>query len=151
MKKYITLFILMVSLGVAAQGKDSKRERIKALKTAFITTELDLSSEEAAKFWPVYNDFDDKQFEIRHRKMRGLSKKIEAVDSMSEKDALSVLNQMEALDDELLQNKKKLFSNLKPILSAKKIVKLKKAEDEFQRKLLKQFKEKGPKKYVLIF
>ncbi|WP_233581748.1 sensor of ECF-type sigma factor [Flavobacterium macacae] len=146
MKKYITLFILMVSLGVAAQGKDSKRERIKALKTAFITTELDLSSEEAAKFWPVYNDFDDKQFEIRHRKMRGLSKKIEAVDSMSEKDALSVLNQMEALDDELLQNKKKLFSNLKPILSAKKIVKLKKAEDEFQRKLLKQFKEKGPKK-----
>ncbi len=78
--------------------------------------------------------------------MRGLSKKIEAVDSMSEKDALSVLNQMEALDDELLQNKKKLFSNLKPILSAKKIVKLKKAEDEFQRKLLKQFKEKGPKK-----
>ncbi|RRJ93055.1 sensor of ECF-type sigma factor [Flavobacterium macacae] len=136
----------MVSLGVAAQGKDSKRERIKALKTAFITTELDLSSEEAAKFWPVYNDFDDKQFEIRHRKMRGLSKKIEAVDSMSEKDALSVLNQMEALDDELLQNKKKLFSNLKPILSAKKIVKLKKAEDEFQRKLLKQFKEKGPKK-----
>ena len=146
MKKYITLFILMVSLGVAAQGKDSKRERIKALKTAFITTELDLSSEEAAKFWPVYNDFDDKQFEIRHRKMRGLSKKIEAVDSMSEKDALSVLNQMEALDDELLQNKKKLFSNLKPILSAKKIVKLKKAEDEFQRKLLKQFKDKGPKK-----
>lgn len=146
MKKYITLFILMVSLGVAAQGKDSKRERIKALKTAFITTELDLSSEEAAKFWPVYNDFDDKQFEIRHRKMRGLSKKIEGVDSMSEKDALSVLNQMEALDDELLQNKKKLFSNLKPILSAKKIVKLKKAEDEFQRKLLKQFKEKGPKK-----
>lgn len=146
MKKYITLFILMVSLGVAAQGKDSKRERIKALKTAFITTELDLSSEEAAKFWPVYNDFDDKQFEIRHRKMRGLSKKIEGVDSMSEKDALSVLNQMEALEDELLQNKKKLFSNLKPILSAKKIVKLKKAEDEFQRKLLKQFKEKGPKK-----
>lgn len=146
MKKYITLFILMVSLGVVAQGKDSKRERIKALKTAFITTELDLSSEEAAKFWPVYNDFDDKQFEIRHRKMRGLSKKIEAVDSMSEKDALSILNQMEALDDELLQNKKKLFSNLKPILSAKKIVKLKKAEDEFQRKLLKQFKEKGPKK-----
>ena len=146
MKTYFTLLVLMLSLGVVAQGKDEKRERIKALKTAFITTELDLSSEEAAKFWPVYNDFDDKQFEIRHQKMRGLGKKIDAVDSMSDKDALSILNQMEDLDEELLQNKKKLISSLKPIISAKKIIKLKKAEDEFQRKLLKQFKEKGPKK-----
>lgn len=146
MKTYFTLLVLMLSLAVLAQGKDEKRERIKALKTAFITTELNLSSEEAAKFWPVYNDFDDKQFEIRHQKMRGLGKKIDAVDSMSDKDALSILNQMEDLDEELLQNKKKLISSLKPIISAKKIIKLKKAEDEFQRKLLKQFKDKGPKK-----
>ena len=77
MKTYFTLLILMISLGVSAQGKDEKRERIKALKTAFITTELDLSSEESAKFWPIYNDFDEKQFEIRHQRMRALGKKIE--------------------------------------------------------------------------
>ena len=146
MKTYFTLFILMISLGVLAQGKDEKRERIKALKTAFITTELDLSSEESAKFWPIYNDFDEKQFEIRHQRMRALGKKIEGIDAMSDKEALTLLNQMEDLDEELLQNKKKLISSLKPIVSAKKIIKLKKAEDEFQRKLLKQFKDKGPRK-----
>lgn len=145
MKTYITLFILILSLGVVAQGKDEKRERIKALKTAFITTELDLSSDEAAKFWPVYNAFDEKQFEIRHQKMRALGKKIDAVDSMTDKEALAIIDQMESLDDESVQNKKKLISSLKSIISPKKIIKLKKAEDEFQRKLLKQFKEKGPR------
>jgi len=146
MKTYFTLLILMISLGVSAQGKDEKRERIKALKTAFITTELDLSSEESAKFWPIYNDFDEKQFEIRHQRMRALGKKIDGIDAMSDKDALAILNQMEDLDEELLQNKKKLISSLKPVISPKKIIKLKKAEDEFQRKLLKQFKDKGPRK-----
>jgi GTPase involved in cell partitioning and DNA repair len=146
MKTYITILILMISLGVSAQGKDEKRERIKALKTAFITTELDLSSEESAKFWPVYNDFDEKQFEIRHEKMRSLGKKMETIDAMTDKEALVILNQMEDLDEELLQNKKKLIANLKPVISPKKIIKLKKAEDEFQRKLLKQFKDKGPRK-----
>lgn len=145
MKTYITLFILMLSLSVAAQGKDEKRERIKALKTAFITTELDLTSEEAAKFWPVYNSFDEKQFEIRHQKMRTLGKKIEAVETLSDKEALAILNQMEDLDEESFQNKKKLISSLKSIISPRKIIKLKKAEDDFQRMLLKQFKEKGPR------
>lgn len=32
-------------------------EAIDALKTAFITKELELSAEEAQKFWPVYNDY----------------------------------------------------------------------------------------------
>lgn len=146
MKTYFTLFILMLTLGVSAQGKDGKRERIKALKTAFITTELDLSSDESAKFWPIYNDFDDKQFEIRHDKMRGLGKKIDAVDSMSDKEALAILDQMEDFDEQLLQNKKNLITSLRSVISPKKIIKLKKAEDEFQRKLLKQFKDKGPKK-----
>jgi hypothetical protein len=41
-----------------------KKDQIKALKVAFFTTELDLSTKEAEKFWAIYNTFDDKQFEI---------------------------------------------------------------------------------------
>lgn len=33
------------------------KERIKALKVAYITKELNLTSAEAEKFWPVYNDY----------------------------------------------------------------------------------------------
>ena len=43
-----------------------KRDQIKAMKVAFITTELDLNSAEAEKFWPVYNE----QKEASHRLMK---------------------------------------------------------------------------------
>ncbi|WDO12535.1 sensor of ECF-type sigma factor [Flavobacterium sp. WW92] len=145
MKNLFTLILLAFALSASAQGND-KREQIKALKTAFITTELSLTSDEAAKFWPVYNSFDEKQFELKHQKMRALGKKIEGIDSMSDKEALVVINQMEDYEEELFQNRRKLVSSLKSIISPVKILKLKKAEDDFNRKLLRQYKEKGPRK-----
>ncbi|MBA9072040.1 Spy/CpxP family protein refolding chaperone [Flavobacterium gossypii] len=145
MKNLFTLILLAFALSASAQGND-KREQIKALKTAFITTELSLTSDEAAKFWPVYNAFDEKQFELKHQKMRALGKKIEGIDSMSDKEALVVINQMEDYEEELFQNRRKLVSSLKSIISPVKILKLKKAEDDFNRKLLRQYKEKGPRK-----
>jgi len=145
MRNLLTVLLLVVSFTFYGQN-DEKREKIKALKTAFITTELSLSSEESAKFWPIYNAFDDKQFELRHNKMRSLANKLKSsIDTMSDKEALAILDQMEDYDQELFDSRKKLVSNLKPVLSPIKILKLKKAEDDFNRTLLKQYKGKGPK------
>jgi hypothetical protein len=36
---------------------DKKQQDIEALKVAFISRELDLTPEEAQKFWPVYNQY----------------------------------------------------------------------------------------------
>lgn len=146
MKNLLTVILFAVTFTFQAQV-DEKREKIKALKTAFITTELSLSSEESAKFWPIYNAFDDKQFELRHNKMRSLANKLKnSIDSMSDKEALIILNQMEDYDEELFQNRKKLVTSLRQIISPVKILKLKKAEDDFNRTLLKQYKGKGPKR-----
>lgn len=37
-----------------------RKDKIKSLKIAFISQKLALTSEEAEKFWPVYNKYDDK-------------------------------------------------------------------------------------------
>lgn len=140
------LFLILLVFGLTASAQDDKREQIKSLKTAFITTELSLTSDEAAKFWPVYNAFDEKQFELKHQKMRALGKKMDAMDAMTDKEALALINQMEDYENELFQNRRKLVSSLKTILSPVKILKLKKAEDDFNRKLLRQYKDKGPRK-----
>ena len=59
MKKFLllTIFAASFSLGLIAQ-QPFKGERIKALKVAFITQALNLTSEEAQKFWAVYNAYD---------------------------------------------------------------------------------------------
>jgi hypothetical protein len=49
---------------------------------------------------------------------------------------------MESLDAELYELKKKFISNLKDILPAVKIIKLKQVEDEFTRKLLQQYRSR---------
>jgi hypothetical protein len=152
MKHYKLLIVSFFLISIATFGQDGplrerfkeKKEQIKALKVAFITTELNLTSDEAAKFWPLFNAFEDKQQEIRKQKMKGFldRKDDNSIDKLSEKDAATMLSQMESTEEELYQLKKKFVANLKGILPATKILKLKKAEEEFSKKLLQQYRDK---------
>jgi Spy/CpxP family protein refolding chaperone len=148
MKKYklITLLILLISTATFAQPGSrlkEKKEQVKSLKVAFITNELDLTPEESAKFWPLYNAFEDKQNEIRKQKLKVYMHRAgNSDDKLSEKDATTLLNQMESTEEELNQLKKKFITNLKSVLPATKILKLKKAEEEFSKKLLHQYRDK---------
>ncbi|TDD94189.1 sensor of ECF-type sigma factor [Flavobacterium cellulosilyticum] len=151
MKTYKQLLIILFLLSIpviAQRHSDEKSEKIKALKISFITTELSLTSDEAARFWPVYNVFDDKQFEIRHLKMRSFKDKMsdENLSKMNDKEAASLLAEMESSEDELYQIRKKFISSIKGILPPIKIIKLKKAEIDFNRKLLQQYRDKGQNK-----
>lgn len=146
-KILLTTLLLFVSFAGFTQDEPSKKEQIKALKTAFITTELELTSAEAEKFWPIYNAFEEKQFELRHEKIRSYQNRLEKdLSTISEKEAAQMLAKIEATEDELHQLRKKFNSDIKDVLSAKKIIKLRKAEENFHRKLLKQYRGGGPER-----
>jgi len=52
------VFLFMLSHQVNAQpGGGPRDEKIEALRVAFITRQLELTSEEAKKFWPTYDQF----------------------------------------------------------------------------------------------
>lgn len=142
--KIIVLLILFVQVAFAQPGKfKEKQDQIKALKVAHITSELNLTSTEAEKFWPIYNEFDDAMHELRRGKMKSVLDKIDDdFDKISEKEATSLLNQIDVMEEQSYQLRKKLITNLKSILPAKKILLLKRAEDQFSRKLLQQYKGK---------
>jgi Spy/CpxP family protein refolding chaperone len=148
-KNILPLLLFLVSFSFYAQSDklDEKREKIKAYKVSFLTTELELTSTEAEKFWPIYNTYDDKQFELRHEKMKTYLRRLDDdnINSLSEKDAATLLAQIESTDKELYLLREKYMTNLKKVLSAKKILKLKKSEDDFNRKLLKQYRDKAAK------
>ena len=147
-KNIFPLLLFFVTFSFYAQNDNEKREKIKAYKVSFLTTELELTSSEAQKFWPIYSAYDDKQFELRHEKMKTYFLRLgdSNVNSMSEKEAATLLSQIESADKELFVLREKFMSNLKKILSAKKILKLKKSEDDFNRKLLKQYRDKAAAK-----
>ncbi|MFY8008684.1 MAG: sensor of ECF-type sigma factor [Flavobacterium sp.] len=143
----LVALVLLISFNSFGQGGrllKEKKEQIKAMKVAYITSELSLTPEEAAKFWPLYNAFEDKQHEIRAQKLKGYLDRIddESFDNVSEKEAATLLAQMESTEDELHQAKKKFIASLKGVISPLKILKLKKAEEGFNRKLLQQYRNK---------
>ena len=137
------IFLLVTSLSFS-QGFKEKREKVKALKVAYITEQLELTTDEAQKFWPIYNAFDENQSELRHEKMRAILDRFKPgnVEKLSEKDASNSLAQMEKIEEDLFNLKKKFIKDLQGVISAKKIIKLKKAEEDFNRELLKQMREK---------
>ena len=65
MKKlyFILSFICMAAMVNAQQPEpaldltEKKQQDIEALKVAFLSKELDLTPDEAQKFWPVYNQY----------------------------------------------------------------------------------------------
>ena len=62
MKQFLLIIsFLGLGLGVFAQDEQPKNDggRIEALKIAFITKKLNLSTDEAQKFWPIYNKYMD--------------------------------------------------------------------------------------------
>jgi hypothetical protein len=149
-KKLLPLLAFFISFSFFAQGESmkDKKEQIKALKVAFFTTELDFTTNEAERFWPIYKTFDDKQFELRHQKMKTYMRRMNdgSLDQITEKEANTFLAQIEDTEEELFLLRKKFMQNVKKILPAVKIVKLKKAEEDFNRKLLQQYRNKGSRK-----
>ncbi len=140
--------MFFISLSASAQNGSireklqQKKDQVKSMKIAFITNELKLTPDEAAKFWPLFNEFEDKQKVIRQSKIKNYIDRSQNAEKMSEKDAQSLLNQMEVAEEELHQLRKNFVANLKGVLPATKILQLKGAEEEFSKKLLQQYRDK---------
>lgn len=137
-KTYITLMLLIFNLFM--MNGQERGQKIRALKTAFITQELSLTVEEAEKFWPVYNVYDEERMEL-HEKTKKLLFEAENLTKLSEKEAEELLQKFDKIEDDFMKNRKKSDASLLPIIGAKKVLLLKRAEEQFKRRLLKQFRD----------
>lgn len=143
MKKLVTIFILLfTTLSSFAQSEEddrnAQRERIKALKVAYFTQELNLNEKLAEKFWPIYNAYENDRRELHEREHVDLKN----VECYNEDEANKLLEEFLTIESEEYKIKKQLFKDLKEIISAKEIIRLHKLEDEFHKKLIKEYRSK---------
>ncbi|WP_428225392.1 sensor of ECF-type sigma factor [Flavobacterium sp.] len=148
MKKIITLVLLVLSTLSFSQRREEKIEKIKALRIAFISDRLDLTPEEAQKFWPIFNQFEDKHFELRRQKQNLMFQlRPENASSLSDKEVQSLMDQEEKLEIELHNTKKQLAKNLQGVIPNQKIMMLRQLEIEFKQKLLEQIQNRREGKF----
>jgi len=128
MKKYLLLLIAVFGSFsfVMAQNANSQRtEKIKALKIAFITQKLQLTSAEAQKFWPVYNQYENEIRQVRTDNKGG-----------------DVLEN----EQKLLDIRKKYKPDFEKILGAQRLNDLYNAERDFRNLLIRRLKEQKQEK-----
>lgn len=146
MIKKVILFILLCTItNVAAQDKKEGREKVRSLKVAYITEQLNLTADEAEKFWPIYNDYDLKQSELRYKtrsQMRKAIKQSGEIDALSENEAKKLISSKLNNDKKIYELQKNFLLKVEKIISYKKIIKLQIAEIDFTRKLMKKYKRK---------
>ncbi|MDF1674025.1 MAG: hypothetical protein P1U41_10990, partial [Vicingaceae bacterium] len=123
-------------------NQKEKRAKLKALKTAYITEKLALTSEEAEKFWPVYNRHEENKLSLR-RSVKSDFKKGVSIDEMSDEEVSKMVNANIELKEKELTQYKIFIAELKSILPIKKIAKLNQAERTFKKELLKKIKKGG--------
>lgn len=147
--KKLTIVVLLALLMGAAQAQPgggmppaARQEQMKAAKIGFITRELNLSEEEAQKFWPVYNKFDNER-EVHRRKMLALRLEAnEAGGQLTAKEAEAAVEQYLQLRQEEVDMEKKFYQSVKKVLPAEKVALLFQAEKRFQRELLRNLQQR---------
>ncbi|HCH46042.1 MAG TPA: hypothetical protein DEV63_16635, partial [Algoriphagus sp.] len=88
---WIGIYLFLFSLQAYAQrpGQQFDRQKLEDAKIAFISTRLDLSPEQAQKFWPLYNQYSN-QREANLRKLAELNPRREA-NSISDSQAKEMI------------------------------------------------------------
>ena len=144
MKNLVILLILASSTTLFSQS--NRHEKIKALKVAHITEQLALSTSEAEKFWPIYNIYEEKMHAMRKTERKDIFGKIKTdFETLTEAEANSLIDKSLELKRNELKIYSDLVSNLKGIIPSKKIILLRKSEEDFKRKLLERYKNKKGK------
>lgn len=146
MKKIITFLCvsLFCTLSIHSQKKKESREKIKALKIAYITEQLNLTSTEAEKFWPIYNAYNREQNSLRSTYKTNIKKKVKnntgGLENINEEEAKRLISLKLLTDKELYESQNKFINQIKGILPYSKILKLQIAEMEFGRKLMRKYR-----------
>jgi hypothetical protein len=130
MKKIFTLTVLLISITgfvfAQEQQPDPKQEeKIQALEIAFISRKLDLTPDEAQKFWPIYNEYKK---EVRQVTMNERNNPDEIV-----------------REQKILDVRKKYSGRFVGVIGQPRMNKFFQAEREFRGVLLNQLKNRPNK------
>jgi len=152
--KYLSLFTIIILFSTLTfgqqhhqkQGERPTKEKIKALKIAHITSKLDLSSEEAQRFWPVYNEFEAKMEKFHQEKRADRKKHKEGTTELSDAALEKIIDNHLIREQKELDVKKAYHTKFKTVLPIQKVAKLYRAEHSFKKDLLKKMRVKkdGP-------
>jgi Zn-dependent protease with chaperone function len=142
-KKLLTL-VLAAFMFTATYAQTSKKDQREAQKIAFITKTLNLTPEEAQKFWPVHNQYQADKVALRKEQKSAMKRDGQKLEELSDADVETMLDNLIVFKQKELDLKKKYHAQYKSILPIKKVAKLYHAEEQYKKRLAQQKQQNRP-------
>ncbi len=144
MKQYYRIIFLfsfaLFFAGASLAQTDAKRDKIDALRTAFINKKVNFTTREAEAFWPLYNEMNDKldaarkTFRLRYNSQTNYNFE-------TDKEADDYLNAELTLKQKETEINKDYIERFKRILPVKKVAAYRRAEEDFKKELIRTIKD----------
>jgi hypothetical protein len=139
MKKVVFILLMMLVVpAVKSMAQNTNLEKLNNYKIGFFTKKLNLTSQEAEKFWPVYNEYQVQRNQIQLEKMKINRTFNQNESSLSDK-------QLEEMGDryvDLLVQESGLavtfHKKLKTVLTPAKVIMYYQAENQYKVQLLNE-------------
>lgn len=114
------------------------REQFRDYKEAFLKRELNLSEEVSSKFFPLYEDYQNKK-QANYKKNQELMNRAGMASEAEYRELIDALQKL-AEDGNVLE--RNFYEKAKTILTYEQLFKLGKAENDFQKHILKELTRK---------
>lgn len=147
MKKIILTGILSIFTLFLLSAQDRRGpspemfEKIKAEKISFFTSKMDLTPAEAQAFWPVYNEFEKKRFDIQRQIHDFERMSDENYAKLSETDILKMTNNYIDSFEKEASLRKEYHKQFLKILPQKKVLLLYRTENEFRGHMIREYRK----------
>ncbi len=128
---------LMAAATVSAQRPSSEEwKQIQDARVGMITNRLNLTAEQSEKFWPLYNEFNEKRRVIRRNQRKIINEKREG--GMTDQSALANLKEVQDLKQKEVDLENEYQSRFLKVISPSQLSELYKAEKSFNDMLLQR-------------
>ena len=141
----LSTILCLDAAGQPGHNRQQRMERYRAMKIAYFTDNLDLTQEEAEKFWPIYNAHHEKKDKLMRERWVRRRNIDNHLDTLSEESAKGILENHVRILEEATRMDTRLQEDLLEFLAPSKVVTLYITEIRFREHMLRTLREERKK------
>ncbi len=116
--------------GTVRSAIDLVRADIKTEKAYLIAQNVSFTEDEAAEFWPLYNEYSTALNQLLDERLTLLKEYVDAHDTLTNEQATSIANKVFAWEEKRLQLKRTWFKKFCEVAPATKVAKFLQVENQ---------------------
>jgi hypothetical protein len=139
---FVCLMIMLIIVPVSISAQNQRLERLESYKIAFFTRRLNLSSGEAEKFWPVYNEFQKQKNVIQAEKAAIIRIFNQNETTLSQTELINLGDKLIATITQESALAVTFHMKLKEVLPPAKVIRLYQVENQYRVQLLNELQDR---------